>query len=145
MCSMKPQCNTHVALANLFREKNTSLSHCPRGKTRRMSPQDQEPNLLVLSCCCCTKAKSGCIRRLKTEKTEDMKRGAPSPSFAHSELFREKPRAQHVLLLMPQWLPRALKGLQPLDLHSTCSLQTQRRPQKWEGEPPRENVVSALL
>lgn len=114
------------------------VSHFLRGRMRRMSPQDQVHNPLALSCCCCTKAKCCCIRRLKMEKTGDMKRRAPSPSFAHSELFREKPWAQHVLLLMPQWLPRALKGLQSLDLHSTCSLQTQRRPPKWEGKPPGE-------
>ena len=133
VCNLSKYVSTlHEALTKLSGENRPPLSHC----LKRMSPQDRDRNLLDLSCCCCTKAKSGCIRRLKVIKTGDMQRRAPSPSFAHSELFGEKPWAQRVLLPMPQWLPRALKGLQSLDLHSTCSLQTQRRPPKWEGGPP---------
>lgn len=90
-----------VVLAKLLREKNTSLS-LPQKENARMSPQDQDHSLLALSCCCRTKDKSCFIRNLKAEKTEDMERRAPSSSFAHSELFREKPWAQCVLLLMLQ-------------------------------------------
>lgn len=44
-----------VAHAKLLGEKEHLYLIALEEKARRMSPQDQAHNVLVLSCCCCTK------------------------------------------------------------------------------------------
>lgn len=91
----------YVTLAKLLREKRTPLSlslpqrEDKKNESTRPTTQSIGPVPLLLY-------KSQVMLHNKAGGEKDMERRAPSPSFAHSELFREKLWAQHVLLLMPQ-------------------------------------------
>lgn len=96
--------------------------------------KEWELSLLVLSCCCSTKSKV-LLHKKPTgwQRRRACGEGRRPPRLCSVSFSGKKLRAQHVLLLMPRWLPRALRGAWSGDVHSTCSLQTRGEASKWEG------------
>lgn len=120
-------------LSSFKEKKNTSLSLAASGG-RGGGREEWELSLLVLSCCCSTKSKV-LLHKKPTgwQRRRACGEGRRPPRLCSVSFSGKKLRAQHVLLLMPRWLPRALRGAWSGDVHSTCSLQTRGEASKWEG------------